>query len=179
MCSNMEDVKDRLRYTFRLIREVKRKRKECKSTNGMDVRKLKTVDIDIRQMEFLFEEIIRLLRSCVKVINYCTDEWTGAQWQIDAFERIANYVGEFVEVETKCSLIMDELLGKRKEELSSGGVCKVCFLRVAEVVTTPCYHYVSCKRCSYRLGSCPVCRTTTERRLSIGDIEEGTRVYRC
>ncbi|CAN6204426.1 unnamed protein product [Urochloa humidicola] len=47
--------------------------------------------------------------------------------------------------------------------------CRICFERDICIVLLPCRHHVLCEPCSKKCQSCPICRLTIERRLSVYD----------
>ena len=181
MGSDMEDVKRRLLYTIRLLNESKGKLKQCEATNRLrlDVRML-DVSIDIRKMKRLVREMSELYDSCVEIINAGFEksimEFPGL---LSNYGRFACHFRRFRDIEAKCTETMDGMLEKRKEEPPLSDACKVCLMAVAEMVTKPCHHYVSCGRCAYQLRRCPVCRKHIETRLPISEIDKNTIVYKC
>jgi len=46
-------------------------------------------------------------------------------------------------------------------------MCNICFENAKNVIIAPCYHFVSCKTCSKRLETCPICRSEIEHVLHL------------
>ena len=46
-------------------------------------------------------------------------------------------------------------------------LCNICYDNNKNIIMVPCYHFVSCKRCSSKLETCPICRTEIEHVLQL------------
>ena len=63
----------------------------------------------------------------------------------------------------RCNFELKENLNLEKEKY----LCNICYDNNKNIIMVPCYHFVSCKRCSSKLETCPICRTEIEHVLQL------------
>tara|TARA_B100001964_G_C13776819_1_gene398464 strand:+ start:142 stop:477 length:336 start_codon:yes stop_codon:yes gene_type:complete len=103
----------------------------------------------MRKMEYMLNHKNAQIRQLQQCIFQIKDDYIRNNEDVVKFKKIA------------------DTANKNLEDVRLKFQCLVCYDNLKSVVLEPCLHLVTCRKCSEKLETCPICRSSIETMLLV------------